>query len=91
MECPHCHKEIPGKNCSECGALIPLESQYCLDCGARLQEAEVEAEAEGVLNGEDPFGLDNRILCPDGTCTGIIVDGKCTECGKPYKKGVSKE
>jgi hypothetical protein len=26
------------------------------------------------------------VLCPDGTCTGIIVDGKCTECGKPHKE-----
>ena len=89
MECPHCNKEIPGKNCSECGALIPLESHYCLNCGGRVKEE--EAKAEGVSNGEDPFDLDNRILCPDGTCTGIIVDGKCTECGKPYKKGASRK
>lgn len=34
---------------------------------------------------EEAFDMDDRVLCPDGTCTGIIVDGKCVECGKPLK------
>jgi hypothetical protein len=32
--------------------------------------------------GDDELDLENRVLCPDGTCTGIIVDGRCTECGR---------
>jgi hypothetical protein len=25
---------------------------------------------------------DNRKLCPDGACVGVLVDGKCTVCGR---------
>ena len=49
-----------------------------MNCGVPLKE-----NSETASDQED-FGLEDRILCPDGTCTGIIVDGKCTECGKPY-------
>jgi hypothetical protein len=29
---------------------------------------------------------DNRVLCSDGNCIGVIgPDGRCKECGKPYK------
>ena len=29
---------------------------------------------------------DNRVLCSDGNCIGIIgPDGNCKECGKPYE------
>jgi hypothetical protein len=48
-----------------------------MKCGARIEEIQ-NRDADG---GE--FDWDNRVLCSDGTCTGIIVDGKCTECGKP--------
>lgn len=28
---------------------------------------------------------DNRRLCSDGSCIGVIgPDGRCKECGKPY-------
>jgi hypothetical protein len=48
-------------------------------CGA-------EVELEGAaFQGEDEFDLENRVLCPDGACTGIIIDGKCIECGRPFK------
>ncbi len=80
MECPHCHKEIPGKSCSGCGAVVPLESHYCMQCGAYLEDV-----AEDTPEQDEGFDLDSRILCPDGSCTGIIINGKCTECGKPYK------
>jgi glutamate dehydrogenase/leucine dehydrogenase len=32
----------------------------------------------------ETFNPDDRILCPDGTCTGIIEDGRCSECGRPH-------
>ena len=86
MECPHCQKEIPGKNCVECGAVVPLESQYCMYCGAHLEKTtESEPEQDGG------FDLESRILCPDGSCTGIIINGKCTECGDAYKTTEKKE
>ena len=31
---------------------------------------------------EEDIDFDSRELCPDGTCTGIIIDGRCSECGK---------
>jgi hypothetical protein len=31
----------------------------------------------------DGFDADERELCPDGTCTGLIgVDGRCKQCGR---------
>ena len=85
MECPHCHKEIEGKECPHCGTIIPVESQYCMDCGAHLDE-KVQDEGRPEIDQEDAFDLENRVLCPDGTCTGIVINGKCSECGKPFKK-----
>jgi hypothetical protein len=77
MKCPHCEKEIPGSPCPECGGLNPEEANYCMDCGLSLKE-----KAEANSQEEDVLDLENRVLCSDGTCTGILVDGKCTECGK---------
>jgi hypothetical protein len=81
MECPHCHRNIPGKDCRKCGAEIPTESRYCMQCGA-----EIEPEGGAAVQVEDEFDIENRILCPDGTCTGIIIDGKCVECGRVLKE-----
>jgi len=80
MECPHCHQEILGRECPHCGSDIPLESRYCMICGVSLEEISAE-----VIEEDDGFDLENRILCSDGTCTGIIINGKCIECGKPFK------
>jgi hypothetical protein len=79
LKCPHCDKEIEGKACQVCGTSVPMESHYCLQCGAYLKTPSGEAGVQA-----DEFDPDNRVLCPDGTCTGIIENGKCTECGKPY-------
>ena len=81
MECPHCHQKIPGKDCPHCGDTIPMEGNFCINCGASLEESSEEMNEEG-----DGFDLENRVLCSDGTCTGIIINGKCIECGKPFKK-----
>jgi hypothetical protein len=48
-----------------------------MQCGAYLDEDEA-----GTSDSEAGDDFDDRVLCPDGTCTGIIVDGKCSECGK---------
>ena len=78
MECPHCHQKISDKECPNCGRGIPSGSRYCMECGA-----EVEFET-AVAREEGEFDLENRVLCPDGACTGIIIDGKCIECGRPF-------
>jgi len=78
MKCPHCNEEISGPACSRCGAIAPEGANFCMVCGADLRQKSegLEPEDQGELDFED------RVLCPDGTCTGIIVDGKCTECGR---------
>lgn len=81
MECPHCHEEIPGKSCPQCGTEVPEESKFCMACGAHFREAAQENPDQG-----DPYDLDNRVLCPDGTCTGIIVDGRCSECQRTFEE-----
>ena len=81
MECPHCHQQIPGSKCHQCGAIVPRESRYCMECGAGLEEL-----GEDLIEEEEMFDPEERIPCPDGTCTGIIVNGKCTECGRPFEQ-----
>lgn len=77
MKCPHCEHEIPGKTCPNCGETTPGDASFCMNCGNPIDH-----KAELPLDDEDEFDFENRVLCPDGTCTGIIVDGRCTECGK---------
>jgi len=86
MDCPHCQEEIPGKICRECGRSVPLVGRFCMFCGAKFMETD-----DHPAEQSDPFDIENRVLCPDGTCTGIIVDGRCTECGKPYSADPSGE
>jgi uncharacterized membrane protein len=43
------------------------------------------AAIEDTPEAEEPPGgdWDDRVLCPDGSCIGVIgPDGRCTECGK---------
>ncbi|MFC1884722.1 hypothetical protein ACFL2O_08120 [Thermodesulfobacteriota bacterium] len=77
MKCPHCEKEIEGVKCPECDSVSPESAKYCMECGAFMTSD--ESDTGGDSGG---FDLDDRVLCEDGTCTGIIIDGKCTECGK---------
>jgi hypothetical protein len=70
--------------CPECGTQVPGESRYCMTCGALLK-----SETGSVSNAEEGLDLESRVLCPDGNCTGIIIDGKCSECGKPYSGSAS--
>jgi hypothetical protein len=80
MECPHCHQEIDGKHCANCGAVSLPDARFCMQCGALLEQL----KPESTPDQDDGIDLDNRVLCPDGTCTGIIINGRCSECGRPY-------
>lgn len=82
MQCPYCHETLPSKTCPNCGEEVPEESRYCLACGAAFEQADTPP----VSDDEEGLDLENRILCPDGTCTGIIENGRCTVCGKAYKE-----
>ena len=80
IKCPECEHEIEGIDCAKCGESTPKESIYCINCGKSLKGDATEAIEE---DDYEDFDLDDRVLCSDGACTGIIIDGKCSECGKP--------
>ncbi len=84
MKCPHCEEEISGSPCPGCGeSVYGDDANYCSHCGIALKEsAPPVSRDESFFDDEEDIDFDNRELCPDGTCTGIIVDGRCTECGK---------
>ena len=86
MKCPHCEKEIPGIPCPDCGSETPEGANYCMACGTLLTE-----KAEKSVDDENGFDFEDRVLCPDGACTGIIVDGRCTDCGRMVKNGAFVE
>jgi hypothetical protein len=53
------------------------------------EPAELKKEEE-ITNDEDAW--DNRVLCIDESCIGVIgPDGRCKECGKTYKESPSAE
>jgi hypothetical protein len=53
-------------------------------CGTALAEG-----IQGKTDDAEEFNIEDRIPCQDGTCTGIIIDGKCTECGKSQEEALS--
>ncbi|HOP85331.1 MAG TPA: hypothetical protein PLM71_07125 [Syntrophorhabdaceae bacterium] len=76
MICEKCAGEIETIKCNTCnGEILPL-GDYCYLCGAALNK-KIEDE-------EESFDLSNRILCSDGTCIGVVENGVCKLCGKPY-------
>jgi rRNA maturation endonuclease Nob1 len=75
MMCEKCGVETEATQCSSCRKEILKLGPFCYLCGAELLR---EAEAEDT-------DFDNRVLCSDGTCIGVISDqGVCKVCGKPY-------
>jgi hypothetical protein len=48
-------------------------------------DADVSDDEKSIPQGADEW--ENRKLCSDGSCIGIIgPDGRCKECGKPFSK-----
>lgn len=76
LECANCGHSPETVDCPDCGRSMPTWADYCPFCGAR-----VKTEAAAVLG--DPLAMENRRLCPDGDCIGILgEDGRCVICGK---------
>ena len=51
--------------------------------GGKDAEAKTDPEPEKDMESPDGSEWENRRLCPDGNCIGIIgPDGRCRECGK---------
>jgi hypothetical protein len=75
--------------CKECGR--PGDPEEALtEQGSPARPAEAPAEEPPAPTMDDPAGgadedWENRRLCSDGNCIGVIgADGRCRECGKPY-------
>lgn len=50
-----------------------------------MEEERIEDKEEEKETEED-IDWDNRTLCSDESCIGVIgPDGRCKECGKPYE------
>lgn len=71
------------KKCPVCAELIKLEAIKCRFCGEKFDPADVARQVTEARN-EDSF--ENRVLCSDGNCIGVIgPDGRCRVCGKVFK------
>jgi hypothetical protein len=56
-----------------------------------MSDAPFESSADGEKIPSDA-DWENRTLCSDESCIGVIgPDGRCKECGKPYKKPPAPE
>ena len=74
----------PNGKCRECGK--PYEGALPEGHGtdAAPQPAVEEFQQVSSETAESDEDWDNRVLCSDGACIGVIgPDGKCKECGKP--------
>ncbi|MBP8625803.1 MAG: zinc ribbon domain-containing protein [Syntrophorhabdales bacterium] len=77
MLCEKCQGEIETIRCIKCGEAIMPMGNYCYLCGADLRQKEHDEEDESI-------DLLERVLCSDGTCIGVVENGVCKLCGKPY-------
>jgi hypothetical protein len=75
----------PDGTCKECGKVSPTATQDPRHRGMRSEEqAEEELERARAIGSFEPppEEFDDRELCPDGACIGVIgPDGRCKECG----------
>jgi hypothetical protein len=78
MICEKCAGEIGTVICKNCNQEILKLGAYCYQCGNRFEIDMREKE-------ESDFDLESRILCSDGTCIGVVENGFCKLCGKPYE------
>ncbi len=77
MICEKCGSEVETVKCVHCGQEVIRLGPHCYHCGKELH-----VHAEGETDNTD---FDNRILCSDGACIGVINEhGICKVCGKPY-------
>jgi hypothetical protein len=67
--------------CTVCGTVDPTFDPARPRAAAPVADAPVAAPPVAAADDE-PAGWDDRQLCPDGACIGVIGgDGRCTVCG----------
>lgn len=70
------------RKCPYCAEMIRIEAIKCRFCGESFDPNDV---AKQVAEFKSNDNLENRVLCSDCACVGVIgADGKCKECGKLY-------
>lgn len=70
----------PDGLCKECGKPSPTLTQNPRNRGMVTPD---DTGDDSDLAEDDAFADDDRKLCPDGACVGVIgPDGTCTECGR---------
>ena len=79
--CKECGKEYDGSlaegHISENGGSSATDSSF---------EEEDSSPAEVPHEEPDYDDWQDRVLCSDGNCIGVIgPDGRCKECGKPFR------
>ena len=87
----------PGGRCRECGlafgASVPTADtteDVGHDPAAEDDEPDISTGEVEVADDQDDTGWENRILCSDGSCIGVIgPDGRCKECGLPRDSAAS--
>jgi hypothetical protein len=68
------------KKCPVCAEEIKLEAIKCRFCGETFDPQDVARQTTAAKIEES---LENRVLCTDGNCIGVIgPDGRCQVCGK---------
>jgi len=87
--CKECGKPYEGKLPWQIGSEEPGPSPEVSDqpdLPDEEEEAVVDTERDTDGKTQDDSDWENRKLCSDGNCIGVIgTDGRCKECGKPYK------
>lgn len=75
-----------------CVGLIGPDGR-CKECGTVGDSAHTHSRLRGMrLDGDDEPAADDddRELCPDGGCIGLIgPDGRCKECGRAGERPVA--
>jgi hypothetical protein len=77
----------PDGRCKECG------QAYDSSQAGESSESQTDSELDDDMDASEPSRTDfadsdweNRTLCSDESCIGVIgPNGRCKECGKPYK------
>lgn len=89
-KCKECGKpyegELPEGFMQDSAATPPTTPADAEKSGSHETEAEISQSAAETSPTPDDSDWDQRILCSDGNCIGVIgPDGRCKECGKPYE------